>query len=275
MSSFSRTTVRMLLLIAALIASTARADIVCHWEDHFSTTERHVLKTWITRTLAAMEDLVAPLPFDVHIYFYRLEGRGEPVPWANTRRGPRQGINFHVDPAFSPDAFYADWTAAHELSHLLIPALGEDNSWFAEGFASYMQYQILQHMGMITKKEVTAAYQKRMQRAEARFPLKAEAFVSTARSLRRAGDYPTYYWGGAVYFLRADTALRLRTGGTLSDLVSTYVDCCRQRDPRLSNLVEHFDRIAGESLFGDLLLEFNKGPGFPKYRAALRTLAGD
>lgn len=74
-----------------------------------------------TDTVSALEDLIAPLPFDIDIHFYRVIDRGEPVPWANTRRGRRQGINFHVGPAFRRRAFYADWTAPHELSHLLIP----------------------------------------------------------------------------------------------------------------------------------------------------------
>jgi len=264
-----------MLLMAVLMAWPARAEIVWHWEDRFSAAEQHSLKTWIARTLLAVEDLVAPLPFDVHVHFYRLADRGEPVPWANTRRGRRQGVNFHVDPAFPADAFYADWTAAHELSHLLIPSLGEASSWFAEGFASYMQYQVMQHMAVMNAGDVMAAYRKRIQRAESRFRYPGMPFVTASRKLRSAGDYPTYYWGGATYFLRADMALRQNASGSLSALLGDYLACCRDNEPDIAQLVQQFDRLLGEAFFTDLLLEFQTRPGFPRYRDALRALAID
>ena len=266
---------RVMLLMTALTAWPARAEIVWHWEDRFSAAEQHSLQTWITRTLLAVEDLVAPLPFDVHVHFYRLADRGEPVPWANTRRGRTQGVNFHVDPAFPADAFYADWTAAHELSHLLIPSLSEASSWFAEGFASYMQYQVMQHMAVLDADEISAAYRKRIERAENLFRHPGMPFVIAARALRLAGDYPTYYWGGATYFLRADMALRRRASGSLSALLSDYIACCRDSEPDIAQLVQQFDRLLGKEFFTDLLLEFQTRPGFPRYRDALRALAAD
>ena len=265
----------LMLLMTALTACPARAEIVWHWEDRFTPAEQHSLKTWITRTLHAVEDLVAPLPFDIHVHFYRLVDRGEPVPWANTRRGRRQGVNFHVDPAFPAEAFYTDWTAAHELSHLLIPSLGEANSWFAEGFASYMQYQVMQHMDVLDADKIRAVYRERMELAESVFQYPRMPFVIAARALRVAGDYPTYYWGGATYFLRADAALRQRAGSSLTAMLRDYVACCRDNEPSIGQLVQQFDRLAGESLFADLLLEFQTRPGFPRYRDALRALAAD
>ena len=265
-------TLRSIGLLAMLAAGSVHADIVWHWEDEFSRDGQVMLQSWITHTLSALESLVAPFPFDLDIHFYRLTDRGEPVPWANTRRARRQGVNFHVDPAFPSEAFYADWTAPHELSHLLIPYLGEADNWFAEGFASYLQYQVMRHMGEMDAAGITAAYRERMSRAQSSYPLADVPLPAAARELRRAGAYPTYYWGGAVYFLRADTSLRQRDGLGLSRLLREYLACCRDRDARLDSLVQEFDRIAGESLFSDLLREFRERPGFPEYRSALEQL---
>ncbi|WP_117314719.1 serine hydrolase [Chromatocurvus halotolerans] len=265
-------TLLALWLLTGLAAGAARAEIAWHWEDKFSNNEQAMLKSWITHTLSALESLVAPLPFDIDIHFYRLADRGEPVPWANTRRGRRQGVNFHVDPAFPRKAFYADWTASHELSHLLIPYLGEADSWFAEGFASYLQYQVMRHMGEMDAAGITGAYRERMARARLSYRLPDIPLAAASRELRRAGAYPTYYWGGAVYFLLADTALRQGSGGGLSNLLRAYVACCRERHTRVAGLVEEFDRIAGEPLFSGLLREFRERPGFPEYGGALEQL---
>lgn len=265
-------TLYTLMLMAGLGAGAVHAEIAWHWEDEFTRDEQNGLKSWITDTVSALENLVAPFPFDINIHFYRLADRGEPVPWANTRRGRRQGISFYVDPAFPRRAFYADWTAPHELSHLLIPYLGEANSWFAEGFASYFQYQVMRHMGEMDAAGITVAYRERMARARSSFPLSDTPLAGAARELRRSGDYPTYYWGGAVYFLRADTTLRQGDSGGLSRLVGEYLACCRMRDTRLAGLVQEFDRIAGVALFSELLHEFRERPGFPEYLEALEQL---
>jgi len=263
---------RSLLLLAGWVSASVHADIDWHWEDSFSAVEQEKLKSWITHTVSGLESLVAPFPFDLDIHFYRLTNRGEPVPWANTRRGDRQGVTFYVDPAFSQEAFYADWTASHELSHLLLPPLGEENSWFAEGFASYMQYQLMRHMGQMDAVSAIAAYRERMGRARSSYRLCDTPLAAAAQQLRRAGDYPTYYWGGAVYFLRADTALRQRGDGELSSLLSEYMACCRRQDWSLARLVQEFDQLVGMSLFTDLLREFREEPGFPQYGAALDSL---
>ena len=51
-----------------------------------------------------------------------------------------------------------DWTAPHEMSHLAIPYIGEKEVWFAEGFASFMQYQVMMEMGVMTKVLADRAY---------------------------------------------------------------------------------------------------------------------
>jgi len=44
------------------------------------------------------------------------------------------------------------------MSHLAIPYVGEKEVWFAEGFASFMQYQVMMEMGVMTKVLADRAY---------------------------------------------------------------------------------------------------------------------
>ncbi|WP_237067215.1 hypothetical protein [Microbulbifer guangxiensis] len=249
-------------LLLSLAALPVRAEIVWHWEDSFTATEREKLIRWVSETTAAVEEHVAPFPFDLHIFFYRRESRREPVPWANTRRDRIQGVNFHVDPDYPLQAFLDDWTAPHELSHLLIPYLGRQHAWFAEGFASFMQFQIMQQMGVLTEAQAEARYRVRVERAARRYSYDDRPFAEAALRLRANSEYPTMYWGGAVYFLQVDRQLR-ENGSSLRQVLAEYVHCCRLRDHNIAALTSELDRISGEEVFTILLQELNVKRGFP------------
>lgn len=251
-----------LLGITWLAMQPARAEILWHWEDDFSDAEKAKLTDWITRTVAGVERLIAPYPFDVHVTFYRAEPADSPVPWANTVRSRRQGVNFHVDPRRTSAELLADWTAPHELSHLLIPFVGRRHAWFAEGFASYMQYQVMHSMGIVDDARVRQRYRGKIDEARRRYDLPHTPFTEAAGSLAARREYPTMYWGGAAYFLQVDERLRQRRS-SVPDVVRQFVDCCRTESWRFDALVAELDRIAGEPVFSEQLELLRTRPGFP------------
>lgn len=255
-----------IIILVGLLATagTAHAELRWHWESSFNEREKTQLTTWIKQTYQAIETTVAPYPFDVHIYFHRLSGAKEPVPWASTRRTYRQGIDFHVDPSFPQAQFMEDWTAAHELSHLLIPFLGTKNSWYAEGFASFMQYQILHAMKLMSAEDIDRAYKHRLDKAESRYKFDNMPFVLAAIKLRAQRKFPTLYWGGAAYFLQVDRALKAE-GGSLLETLRDYVNCCRRNSSELNALTQQLDRTSGTPIFSRELNILNVQPGFPRH----------
>ena len=137
------------------------SDVVYTWEGNFSSREKEMVMSWLNLVTSAVEETIAVYPFDLHYHIFRKENAGEPVPWASTRRiTDAQGVDFHIDAAFPIRAFIEDWTASHEISHLSIPFLGRENAWFAEGLASFMQYQVMQQMGVFTAEEVEEKFCK-------------------------------------------------------------------------------------------------------------------
>ncbi len=254
-----------LFSLAAASLPAAEADVKFQWRDSFSSEEQEKLSRWVRETVAGVEALVGPYPIDLHIHMHRADSAREPVPWANTRRGSKQGVNFHVNPDFSIDAFRADWTAAHELSHLIIPYLGSAHAWFAEGFASYMQYQVMQTTGQLSAKEAGHRYLARLDKARGNYRFHDRAFASAAPKLREERKYPVMYWGGAAYFLQVDAALRERGGPTLQETLSNYLKCCRRNSGGLDALVGELDALSGGEDFARQLEEFRTKPGFPSY----------
>lgn len=245
-----------------LASRPAHADIHWHWEDSFSEAEKARLMQWITETVAGVEKLVAPYPFDVHIRFHRAKSGASPVPWANTVRSRRQGVNFHVNPERTLEEFLNDWTAPHELSHLLVPYVGRSNAWFAEGFASYMQYQVMHVMSILDDEQMQERYRAKIGTAEQRYDLDEIPFADAARMLVERREYPTMYWGGATYFLQVDRLLRQR-GTSMLAVLREFVECCRVDTRSFSSLVHELDRIAGEPVFSNHLEVMRSRPGFP------------
>ena len=233
------------------------------WEDRFSQREQKRLTAWIEETTKALESLVGPFPMPIRIHFYRREGAGEPVPWAHTWRSLPQSVHFYVDPAFSLRAFRHDWTAPHEISHLILPYLGQRHAWFAEGFASFMQYPVMQAMGVLSADDARQRLQHNLARARRDYRHHRTPFARAAPKLRREGRYPTLYWGGAAYFLQVDAALA-RQGTDLPAVLADYLACCRRPHDRLDRLVRDLDRLSGGEAFRTGLARFQSEPGFPE-----------
>lgn len=267
-----RSSLLVLLLSLSLGPAQASAGLVWHWRDNFDPDEQGRLRGWVTEVYLALERLAGPLPFDVHIVFHRRDGAPEPVPWAHTDRSRAQAVHFHVDPSYSSASFRADWTAAHELSHLLLPYLGRDNAWFAEGFASYMQYQVMQAMGALGESAPETLYEDRISRAEARYRHHDKSFIEAAEALAQARQFPVLYWGGAVFSLRVDARLRTmddaRVDG-LTEVLAAYLRCCHRPRQSLPGLVAELDRLSGTRAFNETLREFRIVKGFPRYRDLL------
>lgn len=259
------------LILFTLSSSAVNATILYEWADSFTPREQAKLTAWMTRTANGLTTLTGPLPFDVHIRFHRSASK-EPVPWANTRRGRRQGVNFHVDPSFSLDRFLADWTAPHELSHLAIPHLGRRHAWFAEGFASYMQYQVMHQMGIADWEDIIGRYKERMAKAKRGYDFDHLTFADAAPRLRARGSYPTMYWGGAVLFLRADDRLRREADRSLVTVLAEYVACCRLRTRDVHSLIRSLDEVSGSRIFSEEFKRFTEESGFPEFETALEGL---
>ena len=253
-----------LLLCAWLLASAApaHAKLIWHWADTFSDDEKSKLTSWVSDAADSVQQFASPFPFDIHVTLHR-SNSAQPVPWGHTTRSDRQGVTLHVNPDATPAALREDWKAYHEIGHLLLPFLGNRNAWFAEGFASYIQYQAMHVAGVIDAERMRGRYRWHIERARGRFDMRELPFVTAAPRLRAKRQYPTMYWGGAVYFLRVDD--RLRAADTsMSSVLARYVTCCRRNaSSSLSALVDALDRISGTNAFRSELERIRSEPGFP------------
>lgn len=285
--------ITLLFCISALllVISPAAADntLSWHWQHAFTSDKQREIKTWLKQVDSAVSEVFGEFPFPVHLYLYRADKHtlldmGEPVPWARTlREGNKQSLQFYIDTDYSLKKLLADWTAPHEFAHLIFPYLGKEHSWLAEGFASYLQFVVMEQMGVIdryTRKQRTI---ERIQNAEKGYyanpALQAlpasdlRSFAHAGPLLKSSGDSPTLYWGGAIFFLQLDAKLQNRGG--LAAVLKRYLKCCRLKQVDAEQLMVQLDRLSFSQHFTETYQEFQTRIGFPEYRKFFALLYGD
>lgn len=233
--------------------------LVWHWKDNFDESDKLKVQTWINKVFQANELTLGAFPFDVHVHIYSRPNSKEPVPWANTWKYPEQSLHFYIDTAYTLDDFLNDWTAPHEMSHLTLPYLGEKNAWFAEGYASFMQYQIMMNMGIYTQEEINLLYAKKIALVKPYFQ-SAEDCITLMRSLREQKNYSVMYWGGATYFFTLNKRLIEKHQRTLMDLIQEYQVCCRTKDHSLADVIESLDKMTDDNIASSLLADYSQLP---------------
>ena len=251
--------VTFFFLLLIISTSTAQAEDMfddtfrVHGLSTFKAEKKQMLSQWLTKGVNATRATLGVYPRRLELYVYQKKSN-QPVPWAHTRRDQKESIHFYVDSRFPVDKFINDWTIYHELSHLALPYLGAEYSWFSEGFASFMQYQIMAEIGIL-KGTLDERYQKKITPHLKWFNSDLTA-AAIARRLLSQRNYPAGYWGGAWFFILADQQLRQKHNVSLNMVVEQYQTCCRLRDNTVQEVLKSFDQLIEDTLFTDLLKRF-------------------
>lgn len=255
------------LLSSAICSTSASATISAwHFANEFSTEQQSQMKTWLTEVQAGLQRLFGPPPDQHEIHLKRQTSSNTPVPWAHTAKGPIRAVHFYVDTSFSPADFREDWTAAHELTHMLFPYVGEDR-WFAEGLASYLQYQVMYAAGHIEWDAAAAKIKERFHRVERSAVPKDWSVLKHNANLEQQRDYPRLYWGGAAYFARVDRRLWETTGTRFTEIVREYTQCCySSQRTNAMDLLDLFDQISETKVFAQTYQEEMQTDGTPDTR---------
>jgi hypothetical protein len=233
-----------------------------HGLSSFKHDQQKILTQWVTNGVNATRATLGVYPQALELYLYPKKSN-QPVPWAHTRRDAKESIHLYVDPRFPLNKFINDWTIYHEIAHLAIPYLGSKYSWFSEGFASFMQYQIMADIDILDG-TLDSRYQQKIAPHLRWFNSNLPAAEIAKRRLEKR-DYPAGYWGGAYFFVLADQQLKVKNGISLISLITAYQYCCRTHDNNIKDLVKSLDNLIEKPIFSALLEQYETAPAKTLY----------
>ncbi len=181
----------------------------------------------------------------------------DPIPWAQVHREEIDRVEFFTSSVASTAELEKAWTSYHELAHLLIPYRGWGDAWFSEGLASYYQNILQARIGLISEQQMWQKLYDGFQRGLAETQYDGQSLQTVSAGLRENGGFMRVYWGGAWYFLAADTRLRLQSGGrqNLDDALKKLNECCAQQRLSVKEIVSQLDRLNRVLLFRPLYEE--------------------
>ncbi len=203
-------------------------------------------------------------------------GRQSAVPYGRVIRDGGEAVELFVDLTRPLAALFADRTATHEFSHLMLPYVEREHRWISEGFAQYYQNILLARSGACDAATAWRALYEgfergRLSRPELSPNAAAERAIGSARM--------KIYWSGAALALMADVELRRQSGGTetLDDVLGRLQACCLPSPHVWSGpeLFEKLDALASYPVFMSLYRRYADAAGFPDARPLLVRLGID
>ena len=230
---------------------------------------------WLKRAAAAVATLYGRFPVPAVQVLVVPSARGsEPVPWAYVLRGGGPAAHFFVNQRHPIAQFYTDWTAVHELSHLLLPYVQSEDAWLSEGAASYYQNVLRARVGVIDAREAWAQLDEGFTRGRTTMP--GVTLADATERMYRSGAFQRVYWEGAAIMLLADERLRARTAGqqSLDTALDQLQRCCLSTEVgwRARDLFDKLDVLTGSTVFAELYDQHVRSEHFPDLVEVMQRL---
>jgi hypothetical protein len=170
-------------------------------DDAALLKQQAMLRAWIDRSAHIVAGYYGMFPAPLVVI--RLQGMdGNGVGGGRTINDSGLKIGMRVGREATAQSLAADWVLVHEMVHLALPEVGRSHNWLAEGLATYVEGVARAQFG---NRDIADVW--------------AEDRHSMPMGLPRAGEggmdqgvgWGRTYWGGALYCLQADVAIREQT----------------------------------------------------------------
>jgi hypothetical protein len=179
-----------------------RGSTLCVVAPASSPARRALLRTWVQRSANIVADYYDEFPAPlVVIRLPTMEGAG--VGGGRTVNEPPLVIRVRVGRDITSNTLADDWVLVHEMVHLALPELGAGHDWLAEGLAIYVEGVARAQAGNRSIRDVWAEDRRSMPNG---LPHAGEGGMDETPTWART------YWGGALFCLQAEIAIREQTG---------------------------------------------------------------
>lgn len=216
---------------------------------------RAAITAWIASSARVVSSYLGapPLPRTL-VIITPVEGRD--LTYALTLGNGGASILAPIGEHITKERLESAWEMVHELLHVAFPNLPNEQAWLEEGEATYIEPLARAQAGTSTAEDAFARFHRRMQ-----FGLPGP----DDRGLDATPTWGRKYWGGALFCLLADVALREASGGErslqtqLAQLAQRGGNVARRQSIEL--VLATLDEGTGAHVVADLYARVGKAPG--------------
>jgi hypothetical protein len=158
-------------------------------------------QAWIERSAHIVAAYYGQFPAPLVVLKLR-DSDGTGVSGGRTTNDDGLMIQVNVGRDSSTEVLSDDWVMVHEMVHLALPEIGRSHNWLAEGLAVYVEGIARAQAGNRAVRDVWAEDRRDMPKG---LPRPGEGGMDETRTWART------YWGGALFCLQADMAIREQT----------------------------------------------------------------
>jgi predicted metalloprotease with PDZ domain len=178
-------------------------------------TDEPAVVAWIERSAKAVETFYGSFPIRRVLVLVQ-PSSGRRVGFGTTMGSSGAAIEVPVGEGVTPAQLRDDWMLVHEMVHTALPDLTRKHHWLEEGLATYLEPLARVQAGITVPEQVWKEWILGMPQGEP---------AAGDEGLDRTHTWGRTYWGGALFCLEVDVAIRERTGGrkSLVDVVRAIV----------------------------------------------------
>jgi predicted metalloprotease with PDZ domain len=222
---------------------------------------------WVQHGAECVAGLFGRFPVDATVFVVPVSGADEVVfGRVFSLAGASVALLFGADTR--PEAAHDDWVVVHELFHLGTPSFVGEGHWLEEGLATYYEPILRERAGWMSEADLWKHFASEMPRGLRR--------PGSHANIEEREDIDSTYWGGALFALVADVAIRNETGGarSLDDALRAVLE--REGDATHQARVQDFlrtgDEATGTHVLSRLHAELATGGGPVDLEAIFRSL---
>ncbi|MBA6224068.1 hypothetical protein H4J51_06090 [Colwellia sp. MB02u-18] len=240
--------------------------------------KKPLLTDWVIHANQALRLVYGALPVENFLTVIEASNQGtSAVPWGEVNRSSPPTVTLVVNLNTSLDALKADWTIYHEFSHLLIPYDAADARWFSEGLASYYQNITQARMGMFDEQTLWQKLYEGFERGNKQQNYAHQKLAYVSDHISQNHNYMRIYWSGALYWLKADIALRALSKNaakpySLDLALKALQACCFNQYLSATDITQKLDELSQSEIFSRLLTDFSDSYAIPDYLTLLSSL---
>src|ERR1700722_18183571 len=219
-------------------------------EDDTLSKQQQVLRTWIDRSAHIVAGYYGKFPAPlVTIRLQTMDGSG--VGGGRTTNDSGLMIQMRVGREATAETLAADWVLVHEMVHLALPEVGRSHLWLAEGVARAQS----------GNRDIADVWAEERRSMPLGLPHPGDGGMDQHLSWGRT------YWGGALYCLQADVAIREQTANRVG--LQTALRAILQEtggygfDSDIADVFRIGDAATGTHVMSDLYLKIRATPQTP------------